>query len=108
MAIAHFLDGKVSGVFGTHTHIPTSDLHFLEKGTFYQTDLGMCGDYNSVIGMDKENSLKKFLKDPTSIKHFPSKGEATLSGLLVTADEETGLAKKVESILIGGAFEERY
>ena len=51
MAIAHFLDGKVTGVFGTHTHIPTSDLHFLEKGTFYQTDLGMCGDYNSVIGM---------------------------------------------------------
>ena len=108
MALGHFLDGKVTTVVGTHTHVPTADTKILKNGTAYQTDLGMCGDYNSVIGMDKENSLKKFLKDPTSIKHFPSKGEATLSGLLVTADEETGLARKVESILIGGAFEERY
>ena len=108
MAMGHLFDGKATIVFGTHTHVPTSDFRIMQNGTAYQTDLGMCGDYNSVIGMDKENSLKKFLKDPTSIKHFPSKGEATLSGLLVTADEETGLARKVESILIGGAFEERY
>ena len=55
MAIAHFFDGRISAIFGTHTHIPTADLHILEKGTFYQTDLGMCGDYDSVIGMKKNS-----------------------------------------------------
>ena len=104
MAIAHFLDGKVSGVFGTHTHIPTSDLHFLEKGTFYQTDLGMCGDYNSVIGMNKENSIKRFLKDEDAQKHFPAEGTATLSGVIIEADQETGLAKKIERFIHGGVL----
>ena len=63
MAIGHYLDGKVTSVLGTHTHVPTSDYKILKKGTAYQTDLGMCGDYDSVIGMNKENSIKKFKKD---------------------------------------------
>ena len=64
MAMGYFFDGKTTMVVGTHTHIPTSDYRILEKGTAYQTDIGMCGDYNSVIGMNRDNSLKKFYKDP--------------------------------------------
>ena len=95
-------------VVGTHTHVPTSDYRVMEKGTAYQTDLGMCGDYNSVIGMDKDNSLKRFFKDPSAKQHFPaSGGEVTISGLLVIADENTGLAKKVQPIILGGSLEER-
>lgn len=104
MAIAHFLDGKVTAVVGTHTHIPTSDLQILTNGTFYQTDLGMCGDYNSVIGMNKENSIKRFLKDKDATKHFPAEGEATLSGLIVDTNVETGLAKKVTRFIEGGSL----
>ena len=62
MAIGHFFDGVSTCVVGTHTHVPTADTRILEKGTAYQTDIGMCGDYNSVIGMNKENSLKNFSK----------------------------------------------
>ena len=106
-ALANFLDGKVTAIIGTHTHVPTSDHRILEKGTAYQTDIGMCGDYNSVIGMDKENSLKKFLKDTSAKKHFPALGQATISGLLVSADNQTGLAEKVEPIILGGSLYER-
>ena len=98
MAMGHLFDGKATMVVGTHTHVPTSDYRILEKGTAYQTDVGMCGDYNSVIGMNKENSLKKFLKDASAVKHFPALGEATLSGLMVTADDKTGLAKKLNQL----------
>tara|TARA_Y100001970_G_scaffold218168_1_gene267501 strand:- start:423 stop:1232 length:810 start_codon:yes stop_codon:yes gene_type:complete len=107
MAIGHFLDGKVTMIVGTHTHVPTSDHRVMEKGTAYQTDLGMCGDYNSVIGMNKENSLKKFLRDPSAKHHFPALGDATISGLIVSADEKTGLANKVEPIILGGSLQER-
>ena len=92
---------------GTHTHVPTSDHRILEKGTAYQTDIGMCGDYNSVIGMNKDNSLKKFFKDPSASRHYPALGEATISGLMVEADDKTGLAKKVEPIIIGGVLENK-
>ena len=107
MAMGYLFDGNVTMVVGTHTHVPTSDHRIMEKGTAYQTDLGMCGDYNSVIGMDRENSLKKFLKDSSAKQHFPASGEATISGLLVTADEQTGLAKKIEPIILGGSLQER-
>ncbi len=106
-AMGHLFDGKATVVVGTHTHVPTSDYRILEKGTAYQTDIGMCGDYNSVIGMNKDNSLKKFLKDSSAESHFPSLGHGTISGLLVTADNETGLAKKVQPIILGGSLEER-
>jgi len=107
MAIGHFFDGKATMVVGTHTHVPTSDHRILEKGTAYQTDLGMCGDYNSIIGMNRDNSLKKFLKDSSAKKHYPALGEATISGLMVIADDDTGLAKKVEPIIVGGALESK-
>jgi len=107
MAMGYFFDGKVTMFVGTHTHVPTSDHRILEKGTAYQTDIGMCGDYNSVIGMNRDNSLKKFFKDPSARKHYPALGEATISGLMVKADDETGLAKKVEPIIVGGALESR-
>ena len=104
MAIGHFFDGASTCVVGTHTHVPTADTRILEKGTAFQTDVGMCGDYNSVIGMNKENSLKKFFKDKDAVKHFPSEGEGTLSGIIVEADEETGLAINVSRIIVGGSL----
>ena len=104
MAIAHFFDGYSTCVVGTHTHVPTADTRILNKGTAYQTDIGMCGDYNSVIGMNKENSIKKFLKSKDAIKHFPSIGEGTLSGVIIEANEETGLADKVFRIITGGTL----
>ena len=107
MAMGHLFDGKATMVVGTHTHVPTSDHRIMEKGTAYQTDIGMCGDYNSVIGMNRDNSLKKFLKDPSAENHAPALGEATISGLLVTADDATGLAKKLQPITLGGLLEER-
>tara|TARA_B100000686_G_scaffold116221_1_gene123546 strand:- start:4599 stop:5408 length:810 start_codon:yes stop_codon:yes gene_type:complete len=107
MAMGYLFDGKVTMVVGTHTHVPTSDHRIMEKGTAYQTDLGMCGDYDSVIGMNRDNSLKKFFKDPSAKRHFPALGEATISGLIVTADYSTGLAKKVQPIIIGGSLQGR-
>ena len=99
-AIGHYFDGKASLVVGTHTHIPTNDTRILNKGTAYQTDAGMCGDYDSVIGMNKENSINKFMKKD-SIKHFPANRDATLCGVIVECNLETGLAKKVESYIFG-------
>jgi len=104
MAIGHFFDGSTTSVVGTHTHIPTADTRILDNGTAYQTDVGMCGDYNSVIGMNKENSLKKFLKDKDVVKHFPADGEGTLSGIIVEADQQTGLAKNITRLIKGGSL----
>ena len=104
MAIGHYFDGLSTCVVGTHTHVPTADTRILEKGTAYQTDIGMCGDYNSVIGMNKENSLKRFFKEKDAVKHFPSNGVGTLSGIIVEADITTGLAKKVYRLIEGGSL----
>ena len=101
MAMGHFFDGKATLVVGTHTHVPTNDARILENGTAYLTDAGMCGDYNSVIGMNKNNSLNKFLKKKF-IKHFPAIGTATLSGVIVEADVKNGLAKNIENFIYGG------
>ena len=101
MAIGHLFDGKATLVVGTHTHVPTNDARILSNGTAYQTDAGMCGDYNSVIGMDKSNSLNRFMKK-NSVKHFPSNGEASLCGVIVTCNSKNGLAEKVESFIYGG------
>ena len=102
--MGHFMDGKVTALVGTHTHVPTADSRILENGTGYQTDLGMCGDYNSVIGMDKNNSIMKFFNDKNAKQHFPSNGEATISGLIIYADKNTGMATKVKSFIEGGVF----
>jgi len=107
MAMGYLFDGRATMLVGTHTHVPTSDHRIMEKGTAYQTDVGMCGDYNSVIGMNRDNSLKKFLKDPSAVKHYPALGEATISGLMVVADNKTGLANKIEPIVLGGSLETR-
>ena len=100
-AIGHFFDGKATLVIGTHTHIPTNDARILKNGTAYQTDAGMCGNYDSVIGMNKDNSLNRFMKKD-SVKHFPAIGEASLSGVIVDCNIETGLATKVKSYIFGG------
>ena len=99
MALGHFFDGQATCVVGTHTHVPTADTRLLEKGTAYQTDIGMCGDYNSVIGMNKENSIKRFFKHKDAIKHFPANGDGTLSGVLIETNTETGLAKNIYRII---------
>ena len=99
-ALGHYFDGKATLVVGTHTHVPTNDARILSNGTAYQTDAGMCGDYNSVIGMNAENSLNRFLKK-NSVKHFPAIGEATLSGVIVECNINTGLATNIESYIFG-------
>ena len=100
-AMGHFLDGKSTFVVGTHTHTPTLDYRILEKGTAYQTDAGMCGDYNSVIGMNKENAILKFLKKKSD-RLVPVIKDATITGIKVVADDKTGLAKNIEPIIVGG------
>ena len=100
-AIGHIFDGKATLVVGTHTHIPTNDARILKGGTGYQTDAGMCGDYDSVIGMNKKNSINRFLKK-NSTKHYPATGEATLCGVIVECNVETGLAKNIKSYIHGG------
>ncbi len=99
-AIGHYFDGKATLVIGTHTHIPTNDTRVLKNGTAYQTDAGMCGDYDSVIGMNKDNSLNRFMKKD-SVKHFPAKGDATLSGVIVDCNIKTGLANNIKSYIFG-------
>ena len=104
MAMGHYYDGKATAVVGTHTHVPTADTRILDNGTGYQTDIGMCGDYNSVIGMNKENSIMKFLKDDKAQRHFPAVGQSTLSGIIIEGNTKTGLTKKIERFLYGGVL----
>ena len=106
-AIGHFFDGKATLVIGTHTHIPTNDARVLKNGTAFQTDAGMCGDYDSVIGMNKYNSLNRFMKKD-SVKHFPAKGDATLSGVIVDCDLKTGLASKIKSYIYGNLLNSKF
>ena len=106
-AIGHFFDGKATLVVGTHTHIPTNDARVLKNGTAYQTDAGMCGDYDSVIGMNKQNSINRFLKED-SIKHYPAIGEATLSGVIVDCNIKTGLANHIESYIYGAQLKNTF
>ena len=103
MAIGHFFDGNASLVIGTHTHVPTSDAIILEKGTAYQTDAGMCGVYNSVIGMNKNNSINRFLKKESQ-RHYPAVGEATLCGSIVECNVETGLANNINQFIFGNGL----
>jgi len=103
-AMGHFLDGKVSAVVGSHTHIPTADARILPGGTAYQTDAGMCGDYNSVIGFDKENPIAGFTRKFRPDRNTPASGDGTLCGLLIETDEKTGLATSLSPIQIGGVL----
>ncbi len=95
MAMAHYLDGKVSCVVGTHTHIPTADAQILPKGTAYQTDAGMTGDYNSVIGMKIDVPIQRFTRKFSIEKLSPSDGEGCVCGVFVETDDKTGLASSI-------------
>ena len=100
-AFGHFFDGKVSAILGTHTHIPTSDAKILDGGTAYQTDVGMTGDYNSVIGMDKANPIHGFVKGYRAEgRFFPADGKITISGAFIETDDKTGLSLKIEPFQI--------
>lgn len=102
-SMAYFLDGKVAAVIGTHTHVPTSDHRILPKGTAYQSDVGMCGDYDSILGMEKDVPISRFLRQlPTKDKMKPSQGEATLCAVLI--ETENGLSKKITPIRVDGAL----
>jgi len=102
MGVGHFCDGRASVVVGTHTHVPTADAMILPKGTAFQSDAGMCGDYNSVIGMDPEEPLRRFITGMPKGRFTPASGEATLSGLYVETDDQTGKATRVEMVRQGG------
>lgn len=102
MAMGRYLDGRVSVVVGSHTHVPTADTRILNGGTAYQTDCGMCGDYDSVIGFKQDAPLSAFLNKFRRIRMEPAEGEATLCALYVDIDDRTGLAKEARHIMRGG------
>ncbi|MEF3048173.1 TIGR00282 family metallophosphoesterase [Pseudotabrizicola sp. L79] len=106
MAMGHWCDGMASLVVGTHTHVPTGDAQIMTKGTAYLTDAGMCGDYNSVIGMEKLEPLRRFVTGMPKARFEPAAGEATLSGVFVETDDKTGRALRVRMIRVGGRLEE--
>lgn len=102
MAVGHFCDGRASLVVGTHTHVPTADTMILARGTGYQSDAGMCGDYDSVIGMEKTEPLRRFLTGMASERFTPAEGPATLCGVLVTTDDRSGKAIEIQPVREGG------
>jgi metallophosphoesterase (TIGR00282 family) len=101
MALAHYLDGRVSAVVGTHTHMPTADGQILNGGTAFQSDAGMTGDYNSVIGVKPEISTYRFTRKMPGEKMVPAEGEATVCGCLIVTDDKTGKATSIDSVIIG-------
>jgi calcineurin-like phosphoesterase len=104
-AMGYFLDGRASLVVGTHTHVPTADHQILSGGTAYMTDAGMTGDYDSIIGMQKEEPLRRFTTGIPSGRFEPAAGTATLSGVAVETDDVTGLALRVAPVRAGGKLE---
>lgn len=101
-ALGHVCDGRASLVVGTHTHIPTADAQVLVDGTAFQSDAGMCGDYDSVIGMQKETAIAKFRTKLVSERLAPARGPASLCGVCVETDDSTGLALNVAPLILGG------
>ncbi len=106
MALAHHVDGRASLVVGSHTHIPTADAQILPKGTAYQTDAGMCGDYDSVIGMKKEPAILKFTRKMPGEKLSPADGPGTLCAVMVETDDVSGLARRIEPVRLGGRLQQ--
>ena len=104
-AMGHFCDGRVSLVVGTHTHIPTADFRILSGGTAYMTDAGMTGDYDSVIGMEKDEPIARFVTGLTSGRYEPAAAIGCLSGVAVETDDKTGLATKIAPVRVGGLLE---
>jgi len=106
MALGHFCDGRASVVVGTHTHVPTADTVIHAGGTAYQTDAGMCGDYDSVIGMAKEEPMRRFVTGMGRDRFTPAEGEATLCGLYVETEDRTGRAARAVPVRVGGRLPE--
>ena len=102
MAMGHFCDGRASLVIGTHSHVPTADAQILHGGTAYQTDAGACADYDSVIGMEKTEPLQRFTRKLSSGRMTPAQGPATICGAFIETDDNTGLAKRIEPVRLGG------
>ncbi|WP_390910671.1 TIGR00282 family metallophosphoesterase [Pseudosulfitobacter sp. SM2401] len=102
MAMGHWCDGRASLVVGTHTHVPTADAMILPGGTAHLSDAGMCGDYNSVIGMEKHEPLRRFITGMPKERFTPANGEATLSGVYIETDDKTGKATRIEMVRQGG------
>ncbi len=107
-AIGHVLDGRATLVVGTHTHVPTADARILEGGTAFQTDAGMCGDYDSVIGMEKEAAVGRMLGALPKPRLGPAEGVGALCGVFVETDPATGLARRVEPVRVGGGLQESW
>jgi 2',3'-cyclic-nucleotide 2'-phosphodiesterase len=105
MAMGHWCDGRASVMVGTHTHVPTADAQILGGGTAYLSDAGMCGDYDSVIGMDKDEPMRRFITGMGRGRFEPALGEATLSGLFVETDDRTGKAVRMAMVRLGGRLE---
>ncbi|WP_411957780.1 TIGR00282 family metallophosphoesterase [Paracoccus homiensis] len=102
MGVGHFCDGRASLVVGTHTHIPTADAQILPRGTGYLSDAGMCGDYDSVIGMEKTEPLRRFVTGMVRDRFTPAEQEATICGVLVETDDRSGAATRIEAVRDGG------
>ncbi|PIE12288.1 MAG: TIGR00282 family metallophosphoesterase [Rhodobacterales bacterium] len=105
MAMGHYCNGRASLVVGTHTHVPTGDAMILSEGTGYLTDAGMCGDYNSVIGMEKAEPMRRFITGMPKSRFTPANGEATLSGVYIETDDRTGRATRIRMVRQGGRLE---
>ncbi len=105
MGMGHYCDGRASLVVGTHTHIPTADAMILDKGTAFQSDAGMCGDYNSVIGMDKAEPMRRFVTGMSKSRFEPATGPATLCGVLVETDDRSGKATSISMVRHGGRLQ---
>jgi hypothetical protein len=108
MAMGHVVDGRVSLCVGTHTHVPTADTMILPGGTAYQSDAGMCGDYDSVIGMDKAVPIARFTRKLPTERMSAATGEGTLCAVFVETDEASGLARRVEPVRVGGRLSPAY
>lgn len=105
MGLGHWCDGRASLVVGTHTHVPTADAMILPGGTAYQSDAGMCGDYDSVIGMEKMEPMRRFVTGMVKDRFQTAGGEATLSGCYVETDDRTGKATRIRMVRVGGRLE---
>jgi hypothetical protein len=106
VAMGYWCDGRASAVIGTHTHVPTADARILAKGTAFQTDAGMCGDYDSVIGMDKDEPMRRFVTGMPKERFAPANGPGSLAGLYLETDDRTGRATKVAMVRQGGLLAE--
>lgn len=106
MATGHYCDGRASLVVGTHTHVPTSDAQILPGGTGYLTDAGMCGDYHSIIGMEKTEPMRRFVTGMAKERFTPANGTATLSGVFVETDDRTGRTTRIAPVRLGGRLQE--